>query len=150
MWMAIVTLLIILAAVYFIVSNRNRPATGGKSRHNIIADIPTRVLKPASYRNVPLIVAWEFVAPNLSKSCNFARDNAGVRKDSGSCTPLPLAECGSESCLCHYRPIFDERKRSRRKEHDRRTEYRMDDKEERRAGADRRSDNHSWNDRHIK
>ena len=150
MWVAILALLTLVTAVYLILRSRGRPADSAKSRHNILADIPNRVLNPSSYRNIPMIAAGEFVAPNLSRSCQFARDHAGIRKDAGSCTPLPLADCGSDACLCHYRPIFDERRRSRRKEHDRRSEYRMDDKEERRAGTDRRNDNHSWNDKHMK
>ncbi len=146
----ILALSLVGAAAYFFLRNRRNPVESAKPRHNLAADIPSRVLNPSSYKNIPLVVAWEFVAPNLSRSCKFAREHAGIRKIAGNCTPLPLADCGSDACLCHYRPVFDERKRSRRKEHDRRTEYRMDDKEERRAGADRRSDNHSWNDKHMK
>jgi hypothetical protein len=150
MWIAIVTLLIILVAVYLILQNRNRPVTTDKSRHNAIADIPNRVMNPASYKNIPLIAAWEFVAPNLSTSCKFARDNAGIRKTAESCTPLPLAECGSDACLCHYRPIFEERRKSRRKDQDRRNDFRMDDKQDRRVKQDRRENNRSWHDKHIK
>lgn len=150
MWIAIVTFLIILVAVYFIRQNRSGQPSSDKSRHNILADIPNRVLNPTSYKNIPLIAAWEFVAPNLSTSCKFARDNAGIRKTAESCTPLPLAECGSDACLCHYRPIFEERRKSRRKDEDRRNDFRMDDKQDRRVKQDRRGDNHSWHDKHIK
>ena len=148
MWVAILALLTLVAAVYLVL--RGRTADSAKSRHNILADIPNRVHNPSSYKNIPLIVAWEFVAPNLSRSCQFARDHAGIRKEAGRCTPLPLADCGSDACLCHYRPIFDERRRRRRKEHDRRREYRMDDKQERRTGTDRRNEDHSWSDEHLK
>lgn len=150
MWATILALLIVITAAYLFLQGRKRSSESVKSRHSILADIPNRVLNPSSYKNIPLIAAWEFVAPNLSRSCQFARDNAGIRKDAASCAPLPLADCGSDACLCHYRPIFDERRRSRRKEHDRRTEYRMDDKPERRTSADRRNDGHSWNDKNIK
>ena len=94
MWVAILALLTLVTAVYLILRSRGRPADSAKSRHNILADIPNRVLNPSSYRNIPMITAWEFVAPNLSRSCQFARDHAGIRKDAGSCTPLPLADCG--------------------------------------------------------
>lgn len=150
MWVAILALLTLATAVYLMLRSRGRTGGPTKSRHNILADIPNRVLNPSSYKNIPLIVAWEFVAPNLSRSCQFARDHAGIRKEAGSCTPLPLADCGSDACLCHYRPIFDERRRSRRKEHDRRSAYRMDDKQERRVGTDRRNDGRSWNDESMK
>ena len=150
MLIKIFILLAVVAGVYLFLRSRRRAADSGKTRHNIVADIPNRVLNPASYKNIPLISAWEFVAPNLSRSCQYAREHAGIRKDADSCTPLPLADCGSDACLCHYRPIFDERRRSRRMDHDRRTEYRMDDKPERRGGGDRRSDGHSWNYKHIK
>lgn len=150
MWVKIFVLLAVVGVVYLFLRRRRQADDSGKSRQNILADIPNRVLNPASYKNIPLIAAWEFVAPNLSRSCQFAREHAGMRRDAVSCTPLPLADCGSDACLCHYRPIFDERRRSRRKEHDRRTEYRMDDKPERRAGVDRRSDNRSWNDKDNK
>ena len=146
----ILALSLIGTAAYFFLRSRRTTAETAKTKNNHAAGIPTRVLNPSGYKNIPLVIAWEFVAPNLSKSCKFARDHAGMRKAAADCTPLPLADCGSDACLCHYRPIFDERKRVRRKDHDRRKEYRMDDKEERRAGADRRRDNHSWHDRHIK
>jgi hypothetical protein len=149
MWVAILALLMFVAG-YLMLRSRGRPGESAKSRHNILADIPNRVLNPSSYRNIPLIVAWEFVAPNLSRSCQYARDHAGIRKEAGSCTPLPLADCGSDACLCHYRPIFDERRRGRRKEHDRRSAYRMDDKQERRTVTDRRNDSRGWNDENIK
>ncbi len=150
MWVNVIILLILVTAVFLFIRSRIRSADSRKGRHNILADIPNRVLNPASYKNIPLIAAWEFVAPNLSKSCKFARDNAGIRKSAESCTPLPLAECGSESCLCHYRPIFEERRKNRRKEHDRRNDFRMDDKQDRRVQQDRRNENRNWHDKHIK
>jgi hypothetical protein len=150
MWVKIFVLLAVVVAVYRFLRRRRQADDSGKSRHNILADIPNRVLNPSSYRNIQLIVAWEFVAPNLSRSCQYARDHAGIRKEAGSCTPLPLADCGSDACLCHYRPIFDERRRGRRKEHDRRSAYRMDDKQERRTVTDRRNENRGWNDENMK
>jgi hypothetical protein len=150
MLVKIIVLLIIGALVFLFIRRRGRVADSAKGRHNILDDIPNRVLNPVSYKNIPLITAWEFVAPNLSTSCKFARDNAGIRKTAENCTPLPLAECGSEACLCHYRPIFDERRKNRRKDKDRRNDFRMDDKEDRRVKQDRRVDNHSWHDKHIK
>ena len=146
-----IIVLLIIGALVFHFSRRSwLSADFVKGRHNLLADIPNRVLNPASYKNIPIIAVWEFVAPNLSTSCKFACDNAGIRKTADSCTPLPLAECSSEACLCHYRPIFEERRKSRRKNQDRRKDFRLDDIEDRRVKQDRRVEDNSWRNKHIK
>lgn len=108
-------------------------------------EVPGKVLNPHAYAGMKSILAWEFMAPNLSQACRFARDNAGLRRPAQACTPLPEPHCDSGACLCHYRPIFEERRRQRRNAQDRRTEYRMDDKADRRERFDRRKDHGHWN-----
>lgn len=142
----------LLLGVGFWLWRKRRAGKAGKSGASAKAlDVPNKVLNPRSYAGVKSILAWEFMAPNLSQACQFARDNAGLRRSALACTPLPEPHCNSGACLCHYRPIFDERRRQRRDAHDRRAEYRMDDKGDRRTQYDRRKDSSHWNqdiDRH--
>lgn len=150
--MGLVILILLLLGVGFWLWRYQGAARSGNGDATAKSlDIPTKVLNPAGYAGIKSVLAWEFMAPNLSQACQYARDNAGLRRSAQACQPLPNAHCNSNACLCHYRPIFDERRRQRRAEHDRRTEYRMDDKTDRRQHYDRRKDNSHWNqdlDRH--
>lgn len=142
---------LLVGAGYWFWRYRRTGKRSGASTSAKALDVPAKVLNPHGYAGIKSILAWEFMAPNLSQACQFARDNAGLRRSAQACTPLPEPHCNSSACLCHYRPIFEERRRQRRGAHDRRSEYRMDDKTDRREQYDRRKDNSHWNqdtDRH--
>lgn len=113
-------------------------------------DIPARTMNPAQIKNQNGVVAWEFLVPNLSTACTYARNNAGVRKSAGDCAVLPLADCGSETCICHYRPVYESRKIQRRQALDRRESVRFDAGVDRRNAPERRKGEPDWQEKTIK
>ncbi len=150
MWTVLFIALIVVVAGFLIYNSFVKPSPKKNSRHSELVDIPAKVCNPLPYKNIKSIVAWEFVAPNLSTACEFARNNAGVRKQASDCTNLPLAACGSNACLCFYRPVLEQRKKARRVSPDRRTSMRFDNSEDRRKTHDRRKDQPDWNENLLK
>ncbi len=150
MWIAVLIALIVIVAAYLIYNSLSNASPKKHSRHSEVVDIPAKVGNPLPYKNIKSIVAWEFVAPNLSTACEFARNNAGVRKQADDCTALPLAACGGNACLCYYRPVLEQRKKARRVSPDRRTSMRFDTSEDRRKEHDRRKDQPDWNENLLK
>jgi hypothetical protein len=149
MWFLIVAILITLA--YFLFRNKTEQGLDSKANlNNGKSDIPSKVYNPANYNSFKNIIAWEFLAPNLSTACTHARNNAGIRKKSQDCAPLPLSDCNSESCLCHYRAIYDSRHQQRREQIERRESFRFSDNTDRRSVDDRRKDQTDWHDKHLK
>jgi hypothetical protein len=149
MWIALFIVIVTALAGLFFYKSRNTAAPSLTKKQTALADIPAKVANPQIYFNLPGIVAWEFVAPNLSTACEFARNNAGVRNQASNCTPLPLAGCGGAHCLCYYRPISEQRKTVRRVEHDRRASMRFNDSEDRRKQQDRRKDQTNWDNNSL-
>lgn len=152
MWLLLALLVIGISAAYLLTKKNKSGAPGqphsrGNKAHS---DIPSHVLAPSSIKGQPNIIAWEFQAPNLSTACNYARNHASIRKKAHDCASLPLSDCTSETCACHYRPIFDSRKHQRRHELDRRNSIRFDAAEDRRKLEDRRKNEPNWQDKHIK
>ena len=153
MWIGLLIILAaaLLAAYYFL-----KTVPAGKATPAVRlthADIPAKVDNPLQYSGVKSVVAWEFLAPNLSTACNFARNHDRIRMSAADCTPLPLADCSSKSCECHYRPILDGRKRQRRQDNDRRNSFRMDNDSkspDRRKMTDRRTGSAGWDDDHLR
>lgn len=151
MWIGLFFLLVLSVAGYLLYSSR----ASAKSRPTPLAgtglvDIPARVFNPSRYKDMRSIIAWEFVAPNLSTACQYAQNHDGVRRQAFECPSLPLADCGSHTCQCHYRPVVEERRRQRRKTHDRRGELRMEGGEDRRKLHDRRKDQAEWHEKTIR
>lgn len=149
MWLLIITIAIIVGYFAFrYKSNQdNNPIA---HLNNDRANIPTKVYKPSDYNSFNNIIAWEFLAPNLSTACTHARNNAGTRKKSQDCAPLPLFGCDTETCLCHYRAVYDSRKQQRRSKYDRRDSIRFLEKENRRFADERRTDQPDWHDTPLK
>ena len=149
MWLLIIATAIIVT--YFIFRHKSK-LDNDLSVHlkNGKAGIPSKVYKPSEYHSNTNIIAWEFLAPNLSTACSHARSNAGTRKKAQDCPPLPLAECSSDSCLCHYRAVYDSRKQQRRAKSDRRDTIRFGESENRRFAQDRRIDQPDWHDKTLK
>ena len=153
MWIGLIIAIIGFAglAYYFL---KIAPNGKGKDAGTLtLADIPAKVPNPSRYIGIKSVVAWEFVAPNLSTACTFARKHDRIRLAAGNCTPLPLADCTSTTCACHYRLIIDGRRGQRRQNNDRRTAYRMDHDTkapDRRKLVDRRSENVGWDDEHLR
>ncbi len=149
MWFIAVVLVAALLAYYLL-----KPKSAGVTTHHKharhAADLPSKVLIPSAIVNHPNIIAWEFQAPNLSTACDYARNHASVRKKAKDCASLPLVDCGSANCICHYRPIYESRKNQRRNTQDRRNAFRFDNQEDRRHSNDRRIDQPDWHDKHIK
>ena len=151
MWIGLFFLLVLSVAGYLLYSSRTSskskpaPATGTG-----LTDIPARVFNPSRYNDMRSVLAWEFVAPNLSTACQYAKNHDGVRRQAFECPSLPLADCGSHTCQCHYRPIVEERRRERRKVHDRRGELRLEGGEDRRKLHDRRKDQAEWHEKTIR
>ncbi len=144
--MIFILLLVVLAIAGVLLLKSNAAPAKKKSAQKSQIDIPGKVSNPQLYAALPGVVAWEFVAPNLSVSCDFAHTQAGTRKQSQGCTPLPFQDCNSTACMCFYRPVFEQRKKQRRVEHDRRNAMRFEAVDDRRHGADRRKDNLNWNE----
>jgi hypothetical protein len=151
MWL-LLGLVVIGATVAFFYFKKNAPTAERPNRQDnkTRSDIPSHVLIPSSIKGHANILAWEFLAPNLSTACNYARNHAGLRKKAQDCAALPLSDCNSTTCKCHYRPIFDSRKRQRRQDLDRRNAIRFDAGEDRRKLEDRRANQPNWQDKHIK
>lgn len=149
MWFLAVVLAVALLAYYLL-----KPKSAGVSIHRKLAqhtsDLPSKVLIPSAIVNHPKIIVWEFQVPNLSTACEYARNNASVRKKAKDCANLPLADCSSATCICYYRPIYESRKSQRRTTQDRRNSFRFDNQEDRRHSNDRRIDQPDWHDKHIK
>lgn len=149
MWFLTVAALVTVA--YFLFRNKYENRIDSKaSLNNIKSDIPSKVYNPSNYNSFNNIIAWEFLAPNLSTACTHARNNAGIRRKSHDCTPLPLPQCNSESCLCHYRAVYDSRRQQRRDHTERRESFRFTESTDRRAVDDRRKDQTDWHDKHLK
>ncbi len=154
MWIGLFFLVVLSVAAYLLYASRaersppksvsrTAPAAG-------LADIPARVFNPSRYKEMRSVLAWEFVVPNLSTACQYAKNHDGVRRQAFECPSLPLADCSSHTCQCHYRPVLDERRRERRKVHDRRGELRLEGGEDRRKLHDRRKDQADWHEKTIR
>jgi hypothetical protein len=152
MWIGLIVIICIAGAVYYFL----KIVPAAKANHGAaltLADIPAKVPNPSRYAGIKSVVAWEFLAPNLSTACTFARKHDRIRMPAGDCTPLPLADCASKTCECHYRPVIDGRKGQRRQDSDRRTAYRMQKDvkaPDRRRMSDRRRENIGWDDEHLR
>ena len=149
MWFIAIVLVVSLLAYYLL-----KPKSAGVTTHHKhmqhASDLPSKILIPSAVVNHPNIILWEFQAPNLSTACEYARNNASVRKKAKDCANLPLTDCGSATCICHYRPIYESRKNQRRNTQDRRNSFRFDNQEDRRHSNDRRIDQPDWHDKYIK
>lgn len=152
MWIGLLVIVVVACTAFYFL----KLASSGKSKTAgilTLADIPAKVPNPSRYAGIKSVVAWEFLAPNLSTACTFAHNHNRIRMSAGDCTPLPLADCASKTCECHYRPIIDGRWRQRRQESDRRMAFRVENKvktPDRRRAADRRRDNAGWDDEHLR
>lgn len=149
MWIALFALVIGLF-VFYLLKAKPVGASAENIRKKHVAELPSKVYSPSAYANHPNIIAWEFQAPNLSSACEYARNNASVRKKAKDCAKLPLTDCSSSTCICHYRPIYESRKKQRRNTHERRNSFRFENQEDRRLQSDRRFDQPDWHDKHIK
>ena len=152
MWIALFFLLVLSAAGYLLYSSRSpaKPKPAAASTAPGLADLPARVSNPARYKDVRAVLAWEFVAPNLSTACQYAKHHDGTRRQAFECPSLPLPDCNSGTCQCHYRAITEERRRQRRQAHDRRHELRIEGGEDRRKLHDRRKDQAEWHEKTIR
>ena len=150
MWKLIVLALLGLAVYFLFVKNKSAKNEQHRLDKNHRDEVPQKILNPMAYKDHSEVIAWEFQAPNLSVACEYARNNAGVRKQTMDCASLPLADCGSPACLCHFRPIYDSRKKQRRNDEERRTSFRMDASQERRNPDNRRKGQTDWHDKFIK
>jgi hypothetical protein len=152
MWIGLIVIICIAGAAYYFL----KIVPAAKANHASVltlADIPAKVPNPSRYAGIKSVVAWEFLAPNLSTACTFARKHDRIRMPAGDCTPLPLADCASKACECHYRPVIDSRKGLRRQDGDRRTSIRMEKDTkvpDRRRMSDRRRENIGWDDQHLR
>ena len=134
-------------AAYFLLRSPSGSNAGAKSlAGNSNPDLPSKSLNPALVKNQGNVLVWEFLAPNLSTACAFARSHSGVRKKASECIALPLPDCGSGNCACHYRPVFESRKSHRRQGLERRGSLRFDGSEDRRKLKDRRKEGKLWDD----
>jgi len=152
MWIGLIVIICIAGTAYYLL--KIVPAAKANPASVLtLADIPAKVPNPSRYAGIKSVVAWEFLAPNLSTACTFARKHDRIRMPAGDCTPLPLADCASKTCECHYRPVIDGRYGQRRQDSDRRTAYRMQkDRKapDRRRMSDRRRENIGWDDEHLR
>jgi hypothetical protein len=150
MWLFIIAAAVGVMAYVLLRGDSSRPVKAKQSHSTGAAEVPARTLNPAQFRSQNGVVAWEFLVPNLSTACTYARNNAGVRKNAMDCASLPLADCGSETCICHYRPVFESRKVQRRQAMDRRESLRYDAGADRRGSTERRKSEPDWQEKIIK
>ena len=150
MWLLIIVAVIGVAVYFLLRSASDSPANPKKRSVSSNPDLPSRSMNPALIKNQHGVVAWEFLAPNLSTACVYARNNAGVRRNARDCAALPPPDCGSETCACHYRPVYESRKSHRRQEIDRRSSVRFDAGEDRRNAPERRKDVQDWHEKRIR
>ena len=148
--MIFILVVVVLAIAGLLLFRSSAAPAKKKSSQKSQIDIPSKVSNPQLYSALPGVIAWEFVAPNLSIACDFAHTHAGTRKQAQACTPMPLQDCNSTACMCFYRPVFEQRKKQRRVEHDRRNSLRFEAGDDRRNGTDRRKDNLDWNENLLK
>ena len=152
MWIGLLVIVVVACTAFYFL----KLASSGKSKTAgilTLADIPAKVPNPSRYAGIKSVVAWEFMAPNLSTACSFARKHDRIRMSAADCTPLPLADCGSKTCECHYHPVIDGRQEQRRQDRDRRTTYRMQkdiNAPDHRSMTDRRRENIGWDDEHLR
>ncbi|MBP7917205.1 MAG: hypothetical protein KAZ45_01935 [Arenimonas sp.] len=147
MWLLIIVAVIGVAVYFLLRGSSDNPASPKKRNVSSNPDLPSRSMNPALIKNQNSVVAWEFLAPNLSTACVYARNNAGVRRNARDCAALPPPECGSETCACHYRPVYESRKSHRRQDIDRRSSVRFDAGEDRRNSPERRKDVQDWHEK---
>jgi hypothetical protein len=86
MWIELIIIIGILCAGYYFL----KTARSGNPRHAGVmtfADIPAKVPNPSRYAGIKSVVAWEFMAPNLSTACSFARKHDRIRMSAADCTP---------------------------------------------------------------
>jgi hypothetical protein len=150
MWLLIVATVIGVAAYFLLRGSSDSPASPKKRIVSSNPDLPSRSMNPALIKNQHGVVAWEFLAPNLSTACVYARDNAGVRRNAGDCAALPPPDCRSGTCACHYRPVYESRKSHRRQDTDRRSSVRFDAGEDRRSSPERRKGVLDWHEKRNK
>lgn len=150
MWLLIIAAVIGVAAYFLLRDASGSPAGPDKRSTLTNHDLPSRSLNPALIKNQHGVVAWEFLAPNLSTACVYARNNAGVRRNARDCAALPPPDCGSGTCACHYRPVYESRKSHRRQDIDRRASVRFDAGEDRRNSPERRKDVQDWHEKRTK
>jgi hypothetical protein len=150
MWLLIIATVIGVTAYFLLRSSSGGPANPKNHSVPIKPDLPSRSMNPALIKNQDSVVAWEFLAPNLSTACVYARNNAGVRRNARDCAALPLPDCGSETCACHYRPVYESRKSHRRQDIDRRSSVRFDAGEDRRNSPERRKDVLDWHEKNTR
>ena len=150
MWLLIIAAVIGVAAYFLLRGQPGSRASPNKHGKSISTDLPSRALNPALIKNQEGIVAWEFLAPNLSTACVYARNNAGVRRNARDCPALPLPNCGSATCVCHYRPVYESRKSHRRQDIERRSSVRFEPGEDRRKSPERRKDVLDWHEKRTR
>jgi len=150
MWLLIIAAVIGVAAYFLLRAAPGNPANPSKRSASTGPDLPSRSMNPALIQNQQGVVAWEFLAPNLSTACVYARDNAGVRRNARDCAALPPPACGSETCACHYRPVYESRKSHRRQDIDRRASVRFEAGDDRRVSPERRKDVLDWHEKRTK
>lgn len=150
MWLFIITAAIGVLAYTLLRGASSSPVKPKRPDSAGTPEAPARTLNPTQFRNQAGIVAWEFLVPNLSTACTYARNNAGVRKDAMDCAVLPLSDCGSETCICHYRPVYESRKVQRRQAVDRRESVRFDAGVDRRGSPERRHSEPDWQEKIVK
>ncbi|HWR96337.1 MAG TPA: hypothetical protein VN248_06385 [Arenimonas sp.] len=150
MWLIIIAAAVGVLAYVLLRGEPSRPVKSKRPLSKGATEVPARTLDPTQFRNQAGVVAWEFLVPNLSTACAYARNNAGVRKSAMDCTVLPLADCGSETCICHYRPVYESRKVQRRQAVDRRESVRFDAGTDRRGSPERRKGEPDWQEKIIK
>ena len=119
-------------------NTHNRPTRHRASRHRSVA---SGTHQKAAGEN-----EQEWVLEIESPRCDASRALVGRKFTPEEAPKLPLADCKSTTCTCHYRRQPEQRKYHRRMNSDRRETVRFDkERPDRRARKDRRRGN--WDDR---
>jgi len=142
LWVAIIAILGLVAAVAFVVFSRNANRTA-------VIPIQRHASEPTSSAVSPSGKYWgkRFEIPIPDNACAAAKALDGQAFALGKAPALPLGGCDHVGCQCHLVPLLDRRSsEERRAGHERRVDIRFDDnKIDRRIHARRKDDdNYNW------
>jgi len=142
LWVSIIAILGLVAAVAFFVYSRNANRTS-------VIPMQRHSSGPTSSHVSPTGKYWgkRFEVPIPDNACAAAKALDGQAFALGHAPALPLAGCDHVGCECHLVALLDRRSsEERRAGHERRVDIRFDDnKVDRRLHARRKDDdNYNW------
>ena len=124
--------------------SRNRPARPGTGTHTT-SRLPAGASQLDKMRESKLFWGVSLQHPGCDSSMELFGKDIPLKEAPN----LPLPDCNSIQCSCSWKGLTEQRKRTRRTQHDRRDGVRFDEKEktDRRSHKDRRKSDQTWDRR---